>query len=194
METGIRRSIGFKWMNFKIEVHRRQFEEMYETYQPSLRGIAYQYRIPKEETEDIIHDTFVAYARSEYPVELPETELKKLLFRIFRNRCIDYYRRLKRRGCYSIEEEWFRAQETLMEERTVSVLEEIVSNEKCRAILNEIAHMPDNWREVAKLKMLEGRSTEDVCRILNISEKACYSRVGRIRKYIDSLLRNENWP
>ena len=67
-------------------------------------------------------------------------------------------------------------------------------DEKCRAIIKEIQKMPENWKEVAILKMLEGRSTEEVCEILNISEKACYSRVARIRKYLDKLLKDENWP
>lgn len=29
---------------------------------------------------------------------------------------------------------------------------------------------------------------------LNITEKACYSRVSRIRKYLEILLNDDNWP
>ena len=54
--------------------------------------------------------------------------------------------------------------------------------------------MPDNWQKVANLKLIQGRPTEEVCQILNISEKACYSRVSRIRKYMETLLGNEMWP
>lgn len=54
--------------------------------------------------------------------------------------------------------------------------------------------MPENWQQVANLKLIEGRSTEEVCQILNISEKACYSRVSRIRKSVEKLLRDESWP
>ena len=61
-------------------------------------------------------------------------------------------------------------------------------------IMNEIDNMPESWREVAVLKMLQGRPTKEVCAILDISEKACYSRVSRIRKYLEQLISNENWP
>ena len=54
--------------------------------------------------------------------------------------------------------------------------------------------MPKNWKEIVVLKMLEGRPTEEVCSILNISEKACYSRIARIRKYLDKLIKDDNWP
>ena len=59
-------------MNFKDERHRRQFEDMYEQYKVSLRTIAYKCGIPREEMEDVIHDAFVSYARSDYDLELPE--------------------------------------------------------------------------------------------------------------------------
>ena len=50
------------------------------------------------------------------------------------------------------------------------------------------------WQKVAQLKLIEGRPTSEVCDQLSISEKACYSRVSRIRKYIGSLLKREDWP
>lgn len=66
--------------------------------------------------------------------------------------------------------------------------------ERCKAILDEVDRMPENWQKVAELKLIEGRPTSEVCDQLSISEKACYSRVSRIRKYIKSLLKREDWP
>ena len=65
--------------------------------------------------------------------------------------------------------------------------------ERCKAILDEVDRMPENWQKVAELKLIEGRPTSEVCDQLSISEKACYSRVSRIRKYIKSLLKREDW-
>ena len=47
--------------------------------------------------------------------------------------------------------------------------------------------MPENWRQVATLRLIEGRPTREVCAMLNITEKACYSRVSRIRKYLEEI-------
>ena len=74
------------------------------------------------------------------------------------------------------------------------MVDKMIGNEKCRALLKEIDEMPKNWKEIVVLKMLEGRPTEEVCSILNISEKACYSRIARIRKYLDKLIKDDNWP
>ena len=181
-------------MNFNDERHRQQFTDMYNQYKVSLRTVAYKCGIPKEDMEDIIHDTFVAYARADYDLELPEEDRRKLLTRILKNRCIDYHRSFKRRGCYSLDDAWYHQEEFLSLDKGHELLDDMISDEKCRAILKEIDQMPQNWKEIVMLKMLEGRPTEEVCRMLDISEKACYSRIGRIRKYLDKLLQDENWP
>lgn len=69
-----------------------------------------------------------------------------------------------------------------------------MSEESKRALLKEIERMPENWRQVATLRLIEGRPTREVCAMLNITEKACYSRVSRIRKYLEELLKSDNWP
>lgn len=81
-----------------------------------------------------------------------------------------------------------------IQNRKQSIPEYVASKERCIAILDAIENMPDNWQKVANLKLIQGRPTEEVCQILNISEKACYSRVSRIRKYMETLLGNEMWP
>ena len=81
-------------MDFEDKMHRQQFEEMYNQYQTPLRKLAYRYNVPVDDIEDMVHDTFLSYARSDY----------------------------------------------------------------------------------------------------SLSEKACYSRVSRIRKYLQKLIKDENWP
>ena len=54
--------------------------------------------------------------------------------------------------------------------------------------------MPESWRDIAILRLIEGRPTREVCEILHITEKACYSRVSRIRKYFEDLFKRDNWP
>ena len=125
---------------------------------------------------------------------MSDSQERKLLTRILRNRCIDYHRSVKRHGCCSMDDAWYHQEEFLDADKGQEMVEDLISNEKCRAILKEIDQMPKNWKEIVVLKMLEGRPTDEVCRILNISEKACYSRIARIRKYLDKLIKDDNWP
>ena len=76
----------------------------------------------------------------------------------------------------------------------LSLPEFVVSKERCQAILKEIDKMPESWRDIAILRLIEGRPTREVCEILHITEKACYSRVSRIRKYFEDLFKRDNWP
>ena len=51
------------------EEAKARFEEMYLTYQDTLRRLAYAYDIPVDDIDDIIQDTFVSYARYDYSPE-----------------------------------------------------------------------------------------------------------------------------
>lgn len=94
-------------MDFEDKMHRQQFEEMYNQYQTPLRKLAYRYNVPVDDIEDMVHDTFLSYARSDYSLELPPDEMRKLLSRILKNRCIDFHRSAKRRNCYSIDDDGY---------------------------------------------------------------------------------------
>ena len=54
------------------EEAKARFEEMYLTYQDTLRRLAYAYDIPVDDIDDIIQDTFVSYARYDYSLDQPE--------------------------------------------------------------------------------------------------------------------------
>lgn len=103
-------------------------------------------------------------------------------------------RRLENRTCEDVDNDDFIMEDFRIQNRKQSIPEYVASKERCIAILDAIENMPDNWQKVANLKLIQGRPTEEVCQILNISEKACYSRVSRIRKYMETLLGNEMWP
>ena len=176
------------------EEAKARFEEMYLTYQDTLRRLAYAYDIPANDIDDIIQDTFVSYARYDYSLKQPEEGKKILLGRILRSRCMDFHRQKKKRYCEDLNGETFAAEEYRMQLHQPGLVDVFSGKERCKAILDEVDRMPENWQKVAELKLIEGRPTSEVCDQLSISEKACYSRVSRIRKYIESLLKREDWP
>lgn len=176
------------------EKARRRFEQMYQEYEGTVRRLAYGYNIPVDYIDDIVQDTFVSYAQYDYSLEQTETGKRILLGRIVKSRCVDYRRRLENRTCEDVDNDDFIIEDFRIQNRKQSIPEYVASKERCIAILDAIENMPDNWQKVANLKLIQGRPTEEVCQILNISEKACYSRVSRIRKYMETLLGNEMWP
>lgn len=93
------------------EEAKASFEEMYLTYQDTLRRLAYAYDIPVDDIDDIIQDTFVSYARYDYSLKQPEEGKKILLGRILRSRCMDFHRQKKKRYCEDLNGETFAAEE-----------------------------------------------------------------------------------
>ena len=91
------------------EEAKASFEEMYLTYQDTLRRLAYAYDIPVDDIDDIIQDTFVSYARYDYSLKQPEEGKKILLGRILRSRCMDFHRQKKKRYCEDLNGETFAA-------------------------------------------------------------------------------------
>ena len=173
---------------------KKKFEEMYLKFQYVLRKIAYLNEIPFDYIDDVVHDTFISYARYDYSLDLPPENLKMLLIKILKSRCMDYHRRMKRRSYGELDEEAYNTEDFPSHDKAANLSDFVVSKERCQALLVEIEKMPENWRQVAALKLIEGRPTKEVCEILNITEKACYSRVSGIRKYLETLLQDENWP
>ena len=79
------------------EEAKASFEEMYLTYQDTLRRLAYAYDIPVDDIDDIIQDTFVSYARYDYSLKTNRKRGKKILLgRILRSRCMDFHRQKKK--------------------------------------------------------------------------------------------------
>lgn len=173
---------------------REKFEGMYLKYQGVLRRLAYEYEIPPDYIDDVVQDTFVSFAQYDYSLEQSEQGKKILLGRILKSRCMDFHRRLGNKPCQDVDDEDFIMEEFRIQSGRQSIPDFVASKERCFAILEAIERMPENWQQVANLNLIEGRSTEEVCQILNISEKACYSRVSRIRKSVEKLLRDESWP
>ena len=171
------------------------FAKMYQEDQEVLRKIAYKNDIPPDYIDDVVQDTFVAYAHYKYDLNLPPNRKKLLLAKILKSRCMDYHRRMRHVASEEVEVEKESADPGASAGVSYQSLPDfVVSKERCLAILEEIDKMPENWREVAVLRLIEGRPTREVCQMLNISEKACYSRVSRIRKYFEDLFKKDSWP
>ena len=173
---------------------KKKFEAIYLEFQLVLRKMAFLNDIPFDYIDDVVQDTFASYARYDYSLDLPPGNLKMLLIKILKSRCMDFHRKMKRRSSGELDEGIYNTENFPSRDRSGSLPDFVVSKERCQALLEEIEKMPENWRQVAALKLIEGRPTREVCEMLNITEKACYSRVSRIRKYLEALLQDENWP
>ena len=136
------------------EEAKASFEEMYLTYQDTLRRLAYAYDIPVDDIDDIIQDTFVSYARYDYSLKQPEEGKKILLGRILRSHCMDFHRQKKKRYCEDLNGETFAAEEYKMQLHQPGLVDVFSGKERCKARF----HIFNIFRRYAPDKIISGFS------------------------------------
>ena len=149
-----------------------QFEAAYREYHRGLRNLASFYCIPTDEIDDLIQDTFVLYARYCDSQKQAESGGRALLNRILISRCMDFYRNKEKRSRYRINEENLTENEDKIRSGQAEPPDIMISRERYMALLDEIGNMPLSWREVINLKIINGLSTDEVSRVLNITDTA----------------------
>lgn len=137
--------------------------------------------------EDVVHDVFEAVisGRAKFG---GRCALKSWLTAILKFKIVDLVR--QRAGFDSLDagsDEDGEAPETLALSCPQAQPDEVAEQrERLRHILSRIQSLPDSLRSVIDLRVLQDRSTEDVCRTLAISEDNLFVRLHRARKQLAS--------
>lgn len=175
--------------------HKELLQELYETYQKALRLAALSIKVPECEVDDIIQDTFAAFLdkyESKFPI-WNIAQIKGMLMKIFRNRCNDYFRSLKRHGIVSMDAKDLEDKLAVLQNQAdQDASKGLIEKERLERIREEILAMSPALQEVAILHMVEGRPRKQVCEILNISDATCRMRISRIRSHFQKFLKEFN--
>ncbi|HIT64317.1 MAG TPA: sigma-70 family RNA polymerase sigma factor [Candidatus Ventrimonas merdavium] len=161
-----------------------RFTEIHEHYYPLLRLMAMKKGIPYDEVEDIIQETFIAYYEH-YPLDWSENQIRAVLARILRNRCVDYWRAVMAYRVIPMDPE-------LMQETNLGVsafagkdtLTIVIERELYNTVMGALKTMKSDWQIVFLLYIVEGRSMHEVSNVLGVSEALCRMRLMRGRNYL----------
>lgn len=163
-------------------------QAMYEEYQNILRTVARKSGIPYDDVDDIVQDTFFAYYTN-YPMSWLPSQKKAMLMRILKNNCVDYFRKNSHYNQVSLDApENFDEAGILNNYVMRDALSYILEDETKRELHKIVMNMKKDWRDVAILHFIEGRTIREVSTILEIKEPACRMRISRIRRYLNKKL------
>lgn len=163
-------------------------QAMYEEYQNILRTVARKSGVPYDDVDDIVQDTFFAYFTN-YPLNWSPNQKKAMLMRILKNNCVDYFRKNSHYINISLDaQEGFDEAGILNNYVMRDALSYILEDEAKKELHQLVMNMKKDWRDVAILHFIEGRSIKEVSAILEIKEPACRMRISRIRRYLDKKL------
>jgi RNA polymerase sigma-70 factor (ECF subfamily) len=157
-------------------------ELLYRRYASKMFGVCLRYAKNKMEAEDILQEGFVKvfqYLKSfRY-----DGSLEGWVRRIMVNTAINYYKsNIKYLQTLNIDD--------CTNEQTASV--EAADNISLKTLLNLIQKLPEGYRMVFNLYVIEGYSHKEIANMLNISENTSKSQLSRARKVLQNKLKTIN--
>lgn len=135
----------------------------------------------KEDAKDLTHDVFLKAYYNWDKLQKAETP-SKYLFKITSNTLIDHYRKNILIE-HSIQQ--------LPPQQEVSSIElDQKDNEKVSALYQAIEQLPDQRKEIFKLKNIQGLSTEEIANELSLSKRTVENQVYRAMQSLRKQLAN----
>jgi RNA polymerase sigma factor (sigma-70 family) len=148
------------------------FEAIVDRYQGRLLGFCRQMLGSTEDAEDVLQEVFVNAYRAMLADER-EINLRPWLYRIARNRCLNYLRKPKAD-----------AQETMdmvPEVDAASTAERVHNREEFRQILSDVNKLPETQRAALLLREMDALSYEEIAAAMDTTVPSVKSLLVRAR-------------
>jgi RNA polymerase sigma factor (sigma-70 family) len=172
--------------NLNIYIHAPLIEEcrkgnskaqsrLYDQYSKAMYNLAYRILNNREDAEDILQEAFVECFRNINSFRF-ESTFGAWLKKIVVNKCINHIKKKK-------------IELTLCETLPTTIYEEeeeIVYDNK--RIFNSIEMLPDGYRIILTLYLIEGYDHSEISQILGISESTSKSQYSRAKEKLRYLL------
>lgn len=142
--------------------------ELYHRHAPALLTHLRVNMDSREDAEDLLLDVFVAALERGALRALPVEEQRLWLWRVARNKLVDYYRKHARRQHLPLED----ASETFYEEGELVPEWAALRNEEHRSLLAAIEDLPPTQKEVLLLRFVDGLRAQEIARILGKRDTA----------------------
>ena len=155
----------------------RAQDAFYERYKGRMLGVCVRYAKTLAEAEDIFQDAFIKIFQHIHELEKPESAdswVKSVVVRT----AINYYNRTTR------QEERFTTYEYVSDELVSDDYEMVLNQQNTDALLTLISQLPDAYRLVFNLYLIEGYSHAEIAALLTIPEATVRSQYSRAKQLL----------
>lgn len=172
---------------------RAEFERVALPYLTSLYNLALKMTRNPKDAEDLVQETYLRAFRF-FDTYQSGTQIRAWLFRILRNTFINRYRAAKSRpdevDLDKIEGVYDRVvDETFLRERTAPTPEDVVMEGVLDGEIEQaLASLPDEYRSVVVLALVEDLSYKEIASALSIPIGTVMSRLHRGRRMLQAAL------
>jgi len=148
------------------------FETIVDRYQGRLLGFCRQMLGSTEDAEDVLQEVFVNAYRAMLADER-EINLRPWLYRIARNRCLNYLRKPKADAQESMD--------MVPEVDAASTAEKVHNREEFRQILSDVNKLPETQRAALLLREMDALSYEEIAAAMETTVPSVKSLLVRAR-------------
>ena len=171
------------------EGDRNALEKLVKLYEQTVYNFAFKICRDKERAEHTMQETFLSMVKSIKQFS-GKSKLSTWLYTVVSNHCLMMARSNKKHLHASIDDE-----DSLIDEKNITDWnispERIAENGELKDILNEaINKLPPDYRIVFMLRDIQGFSTEETGKAINLSVPAVKSRLHRARAFLRNELNN----
>src|SRR5690606_5034064 len=152
-------------------------EKLYALYSRRMMAVCLRYTRTRAEAEDIFHEAFVKVFRNIYTWQ--GRTFDGWIRRIFVNTAINYYHQNKK---------YFDDVDASFADSITSLAEDIISHLSNQELLELINRLPDGYRLVFNLYVIEGYNHGEISEMLNIAEGSSKSQLSKAKTYLKKLI------
>lgn len=161
---------------------------LYDLYAPKLKGICFRYSKGSFDAEDIFQEAFVKIF-TKFSSYSGQGSLEGWLKRICINTAIDHFKKSQSEGVFHVS---FDDLFPNIHGRSAGIIENISASD----LMNMINKLPQGYKMVFNLYVVEGYSHKEIAKMLEISEGTSKSQLSKARnllqKYLKQNLEIEN--
>src|SRR5438046_8376846 len=152
--------------------HDRAFEVLFDRYQSRLLAFCRHLLSSLQDAEDVLQEVFVAAHTAMLADDRP-IKARPWLYRIARNRCLNYLRRPVAEGHETMD--------MLPHHNGATTLEEVERRGESRALLGDMAELPETQRTALLLREIDDLSYTEVAQAMGTTLPAVKSLLVRAR-------------
>ena len=156
-------------------------EELLRLYSDPLTRFAYCFVKDSAAAEDIMEEAFVKLLLKEKHFSHADN-LRAYLYKIVRNKALDYLRKHKKRVPLADYENVLCAE---------SAEQQLLQREEKRCLYRCLQQLPSQYAEVLYLTYFENYKAEEICKITHRNKKQVYNLLARAKSTLKELLIKE---
>lgn len=170
----------------KGKISKKDFDTLYEIYYKKVYDFTLKRVSDTHVAEDLTSSIFEKIVKSIDDFQWQGITVSAWIFRIARNRIIDYYRKNnKYKGNVSLDDV-----SNFIESKGQSTMEIMIDGEVQVKLYNAIREFKDDDQYLIYYKYFEGLNNKKIAKMMNMSETNIGTRLHRIRKKLKKYLQD----